>query len=518
MKMLFAVTGLCALFCCTGAAAADLEKCPGGQAGSGERYLVIISDLHMSNGRRADKPAEWHRTEDFRWDGALQTFVDRIDECGASRVDLVIAGDLLELWQPLKHQECRSNDGCTVDEMAAITTTVLRGHAETMKVFRNFVTKGDNVMHVVPGNHDSTLLLPRIWKLFHDGVAAPEGRVRLVESGLWVSHDGVVLIEHGHQIGGDVNRYEGWPRIVRQNNGKELVVQPWGERFVQSIFNAEEETYPIIDNMSPETAGARYRMADRGLWRTAADMARFVAFNLFETSMQQKGQFLGDTKPEDPKWDIALGRTMGHLLFANALAVDDPFRSALLADGDDAKALRAELDAMANDSKRTSVAEVEMLCDQIAIRKVTQRQCEKPHLGAGIEKLLVPRKHVMIDHLKARLKEPGLERVRVLIYGHTHLLEEAWEVDLSSFTRVTVLNSGAFQRVVDEEGFLARAKEERLSPQEALRKLAPEKLAPCYTAVVVPYSGKMPKPATVRWLAEEGSPGRYVSARDVRCK
>ncbi len=87
MKMLFAVTGLCALFCCTGAAAADLEKCPGGQAGSGERYLVIISDLHMSNGRRADKPAEWHRTEDFRWDGALQTFVDRIDECGASRVD-----------------------------------------------------------------------------------------------------------------------------------------------------------------------------------------------------------------------------------------------------------------------------------------------------------------------------------------------------------------------------------------------------------------------------------------------
>jgi UDP-2,3-diacylglucosamine pyrophosphatase LpxH len=511
-----AVAPLLALFSCT-AWTADLEKCPGGSPAEG-RYLAVISDLHLGVGRKAD--GTWHRSEDFRWDGALRTFLGRTHECGRGRTDLVIAGDLLELWQPLAQQKCKDSDGCTVDEMAAIATTVLAGHQGTLAAFKDFATKGDNVLHVIPGNHDATLLLPQIWKLFHDAVGAPDGRVKLVPNGVWLSGDGVVLIEHGHQIGSDVNRYDAWPQILRKANGREFVVQPWGERFVQTLFNAEEETYTIIDNLSPESAGARYRMADRGLWRTAGDMARFLAFNLFETSIQQKGQFLGDPNEQQPKWDVGIGRGMGHELFANALDAKDPFRAALLADTTEAKALRAELDAMARDPGKTSVAEVEMLCDQIAIRKVDQRLCEKPHLGSGMERLLVPRKRVMADYLRARIKETGLQNARVFIYGHTHLLEEAWTLSLSSFVRMTVLNTGAFQRVVDEKGFLARAEKAKpkLSPQKALKKFSPEDLAPCYTAVLVPYADGKPKAQTVRWLAPEGVAGRFVSATDARCE
>jgi UDP-2,3-diacylglucosamine pyrophosphatase LpxH len=402
--------------------------------------------------------------------------------------------------------------------MIAITTTVIRGHRATLKALKDFASKGENILHVVPGNHDATLLLTPIWKLFQDAVGAPAGRVRLVETGVWLSADGVILVEHGHQIGSDPNRYEAWPKIVRDKNGQELVVQPWGERFVQSIFNNEEETYPIIDNLSPETAGARYRMADRGLWRTAQDMARFIAFNLFETSMQQKGAFLGaPEKNEDPKWDVKLGRDMGHLLFANALAADDPFRQALLADAGDARALRVELDGLARNPAKTSDAEVMMLCDQISIRQ-NQKLCETPQLGAAIEQLLVPRRRVMVEHLKVRLGQPGSEKVRVYVYGHTHLLEEAWPLRISEFIEVTVLNSGAFQRVVDEDGFLARAKKAGLTPEVALKAFLPENLAPCYTAVLVPYDGSVPKPRTVRWLADESAGGAFVSANDPRCK
>jgi UDP-2,3-diacylglucosamine pyrophosphatase LpxH len=497
--------------------AGDLEDCPAGAVKAGERSLVVVSDFHMGIGKTGQRPGDWHPTEDFRWPGALRSFLERVSQCADGRADLVIAGDLLELWQPLKHQECRNAKGCTVEEMVTIATTVMRGHPEAISALKAFAGSGENVVHVVPGNHDAALLQQPVWRVFAESIGLAEDRVRLAPTGVWRSSDGFVLVEHGHQIGGDVNRYETWPVIVTREGNEELIVQPWGEKFVQSIFNAEEEAYPTIDNLSPETAGTRFRMADRRLWGSVRDVARLLTFNLFETSIQQKGALLGETGKGDPKWNVRLGRKLGYRLFADSLPKDDPFRDALLADNRDALALRAELDALAADPDRLRDNEVELLCDQIAIRNLTGTRCEEVHLGAAIERTLVPRKRVMIGHLRALLEEKENRRTRVYIYGHTHQLEEAWRLELNSVTFVTVLNSGAFQRVVDEAGFLARAKKAGLTPQEALRRFRPEDLAPCYTAVVVPYRGKRPAPKTVRWLATEDAPGRFVSARDSRC-
>src|SRR5687768_11011626 len=63
------------------------------------RLLAFISDLHMGLGR---DPAtrEWHKTEDFRWHGALAGFLREISQRGGGKTDLIILGDFLELWQP----------------------------------------------------------------------------------------------------------------------------------------------------------------------------------------------------------------------------------------------------------------------------------------------------------------------------------------------------------------------------------------------------------------------------------
>ena len=518
MKPNYLAAALIGLFAST-AFSGDLDTCPMGRTSASKRYLAVISDLHIGNGR--DSEGKWYRTEDFRWDGALRTFLDRITHCSAGRADLVIAGDLLELWQPLPNLRCKTSNGCTVKEMAAIAGAVIKGHSDTLTALREFARTSDNRIYVIPGNHDAALLLPEIWRIFHDALAIPQGRVLLVQKGLWVSPDGRVLIEHGHQIGSDLNRYDNWPKITRTSDGQEFIVQPWGENFVQSLFNEEEEEYPTIDNLSPETAGARYRLAERSNFGKAQDVARFLAFNLFETSIQQKAQLLGAAERESPKWDIDEGRQMGHLLFANALAVDDPFRKMLLADGDAPAALRAELDALARDPLRTPDAEIKSLCDQIAIKRTSDRQCMPPHLGSLVKKALVPRTYVIQDHLRSRIEERGLERVRVFIYGHTHLLEEAWPVEISDFVSITVLNSGAFQRVVDEVGFLARVeKRPGLTPSGALRVFQPEDLSPCYTAVLMPYADQKPGEdtvKTVRWYADENAAGKFVDATDARC-
>lgn len=181
--------------------------------------------------------------------------------------------------------------------------------------------------------------------------------------------------------------------------------------------------------------------------------------------------------------------------------------------------MQAALNALATDKDQLRDANVELLCNQIAIRNPKAAQCVQGSLNAAVEKLLVPRKRLMQEHLRTRLAQPEMKGVRVFIYGHTHLYESGWPVALNSFVEITVLNTGAFQRVVDEEGFLARVgKKPGRTPAEALRTFRPEELAPCYGAVLVPYPGGSPKPLTVRWYAEEGAPGQFVSTNDPRCQ
>lgn len=104
--------------------------------------------------------------------------------------------------------------------------------------------------------------------------------------------------------------------------------------------------------------------------------------------------------------------------------------------------------------------------------------------------------------------------MRYFIYGHTHLLEEAWQPEGSS--RVTVLNSGAFHRVIDEKGFLLRVNAKGITPEEGLKKVTLEELPPCYTFVLIP-PGK--EPAVWNWAMEESSPsGGMVEPGKQICK
>ena len=81
-----------------------------------------------------------------------------------------------------------------------------------------------------------------------------------------------------------------------------------------------------------------------------------------------------------------------------------------------------------------------------------------------------------------------------------------------------MFNTGAFQRIEDEPGFLQRAKTKNLTPAQALRVLSPEDLPPCYTAVVIGFSEDLPEAETIRWQMPEGGTGRFVDVGDVACK
>jgi UDP-2,3-diacylglucosamine pyrophosphatase LpxH len=478
------------------------------------RLTVFISDLHLGVGRSPD--GGWDPTEDFRWLNALKGFLEEISRRGGDTVDLVILGDLLELWQPPSALECagvRDDLGCTPQQLARISEYVRNAHTEEIQLLREFSQRGDNRIHVVPGNHDAGLLLAPVWAPLGTALGADGGRIDFAATGVWTSKDGFIVAEHGHQIGADANRFSTWPTITRtlSTGGEAYVIRPWGERFVQKLFNKEEREYPIIDNLSPETVGVKYRMDDRGAWTTVEDVAQFIAFNLFETSWKQLGQFAGGERPGEVEWDVEYGRKMGYKLFYEALPDNDPLRRAI----DHSTELQAELKALASDRDRLSDDDVKNLCDELKSRN-RQDLCAMQTAGATGETLLVPRTWVMRAHVARRME--GAPRMQIFVYGHTHQLEEGWPLAVNDLRSVTVFNTGAFQRTTNEEGFLKRAKDRSMTPAEALRKLRPEDLPACYTAVLVDYSGGVSNGKTQRWSMQEGGSGKFVLAGAPECQ
>ena len=483
------------------------------------RLLAFISDLHFGLGRHAN--GEWSPKEDFRWPSALAGFLKELGRRGADHVDLVLVGDFLELWQPPSDVTCEglgADTGCTVAEMARTVDRVVAAHRDDLALLRDFSTQGENRVHIIPGNHDSALLLPAAWEPVAMALGAGSGRIALVTTGVWTSPDGKVVAEHGHQVGNDVNRYPAWPRITRESGGTTYLMRPWGERFVQRMFNSQEDEYEIIDNIAPETVGVKYRISDRGYLKSAGDFARFIAFNLFETSFAQKGNALGGSdsaRIDSERWNLEMAREeIGYKLFLEALGMDDPLRVEIAGSDASSQELRSELAALALDKTRLSDDDVRALCDRLALRDSPQK-CSVGAAGAVREAQLVPRRHVIRDHVAGHLKAD--ERIRIFVYGHTHALEVGWPLVIEQGREVIVHNTGAFQRTIDEAGFLARLRGKNLAASEALRAIKLEDLPPCYSTVLVTYRSGIPESMTWRWHMPENGNGSLIEPGDERC-
>ena len=140
-----------------------------------------------------------------------------------------------------------------------------------------------------------------------------------------------------------------------------------------------------------------------------------------------------------------------------------------------------------------------------------QPRCADPELGSGAQNLFMAKGKVLARHLRA--KQSQFPAMRVFIHGHTHI-ETPWKVALNDLVDITVANTGAFQRLIDEAGFLRRIG--GTPPAEGLRFLRLEQLPPCYTVVIVPQEGA--EPEIYAWHMPEDGIGGRLTAGDGRCQ
>ena len=509
------------------------------------RGIVVVSDLHMGVGKKPD--GTWHRSEDFRWPRALAGFLAHLEATYPQGVDLVVAGDFFELWQhpdpaacagpgkgaepvrPANDEEARTakpaDFGCRVDEAVGLMERIARAHEQELGKLAAFAGKNGNCVHVVPGNHDAALVLPEVWEVARKRLSATGGCVGLAGSGLWISHNEKVAVEHGHEIGKDPNAYTNWPHITREFKKADgaldtYIEQPWGQGFVQAIFNREEQEYPLIDNLSPKSAGLWYRSRDKGVG-SVKDYAAFVRYNLIGTSLRQLGQLLGDDEEEDARevedwadWEIHRAHHMGHRLFAWAMPADDPFREELLSsDEPELVDLRRELDLQAG---ALPDDEVRALCDRIEIHGGGQ-SCRDKDAGAALEKLFNTRKRIVGPHVLGL--QGRLDPLAAYAYGHTHKFEIGWEAETDLGSTIHVANAGAFQRLIDRKTLKRKSRERDTKPRKLLKSENWETFVdPCYTFVSVGWIGGRPRLTVGAWsMDEENGPGETIDPCSPIC-
>ena len=462
-------------------------------------------------------------------------FLDALDAEGAGATDLVLNGDTFDLTRPVD-AGCVYDDpalGCTEPEALARLDRVLAAHADVVDALSAFAASGGNRIVLVPGEHDAALLFPPVGRRVEAALGAREGRAEVAAGGSWLSDDGQIYVEHGHQIRWRVDGFAGWPEPFVDREGRRHLARPVRARAVDAYFDDLEARYPVIDNFADEGAGLTHGLTAEGSSDLGGSVPALLRYVLFRMPWQQFRVDLdaGDVQP--PSWDLAAVRAQGPSFLVDSLPNDDPFRP--LAQQAHAEGrLDALMEGFADDelialcdyraAARRARRRFERVLSQLDPQGPPVRECPRhPDSRGGLfDYFWRTRDRIYGGRLEAveAGRPPDAAPIAVFVHNHTHLVD--WRQRVLELTRLgrtvivdgfspvrnalapVVINGGPWQRTITPVQFGRLRAEHGLSPAELLRALRPEHLPPCYGFVRIdPYDDTPALPAIRYWRATD---------------
>ena len=336
------------------------------------------------------------------------------------------------MWQSLQNDCIYSSKdlGCTEADALIRLNVVLAAHKDELKSIRSFAVAGNNTVVIVPGNHDAALAFPKVAAEVLKAIGAPAVLVKIPTNGYWVSSDGLLYAEHGHQIGNDVNLFSNWPTPFVVEGGIAYLQRPWGEQLVQSFYNQFEVKYPIIDNIMGDSVGIKYGMAAEGTTGLVKGIGKFLRFYLTQSSPTQLVQSLGSER--GPEWDVKTIRKGGDHFFVESVPNGDPLHVAV------EKSLKER--SLGVKISELSDEEIRGICGLRAamVTDDTKNQrpprvtvCPQKNLGAIAAALARSRDSIFMKYLEitiTRLRAAGSFRqpFSLFVFSHTHLPESSY--------------------------------------------------------------------------------------------
>ncbi len=263
---------------------------------SSDYHLLIVSDLHLSEGR-SERTHRLSRNEDFFFDEEFARFLDyhvRLDP--QRKWHLIINGDFLDFLQVISTdfdqefldylgvknqreardllqigpQNTRFGFDAGPGETVFKLWKVLDGHWLFTLALVRFLEQG-NLVSIGRGNHDPEFAYDLVrqhfrrilmWFYTHkrqegtpdtsmtrnfERVCAQQ--VQFLE---WFYYEaGVIWAEHGGQYD-ELNCFPHWlaPYLPKSDH----IEMPWGSFFVRYLFNSIETEEPFADNIKPQSA------------------------------------------------------------------------------------------------------------------------------------------------------------------------------------------------------------------------------------------------------------------------
>jgi UDP-2,3-diacylglucosamine pyrophosphatase LpxH len=207
---------------------------------AGTRRAVFLSDLHLGSNPRLD---------DFGWDAQVDALVETLElnPKPGGQVDLVLLGDVFDLWQSVTDEECEQEDcehvleSDLASELARLDAIHAR-HPTVFAALGRFARRPGCRLFVVPGNHDHVLIRPEAQARLAASLGVPAG------PSLWFTpfyeHPALGLYaEHGSQFHAN-NAYADWGSIARQDEAA-------GYFFQKLVINRMELLKASVDNPPP---------------------------------------------------------------------------------------------------------------------------------------------------------------------------------------------------------------------------------------------------------------------------
>jgi hypothetical protein len=315
-----------------------------------------------------------------------------------------------------------------------------------------------------------------------------------------------VYADHGHQSD-LLNKFGGWPNPFTKRDGVLYLRKPWGENMVQQFYNQYEQVFPIIDNLSEETAGMQYAISQAGFGASARAVGQFFRFLLFEESMRQALALLGGTG--DPViWDNSWVRMQPTSFFVDFLSTAPGLQRDVVA-AKLANTLEFSAASMTEEEINVFCLAKETRKDGNSCKRTVESGLSRLVQGAVLTDIQVRR-----NYLRAILPQVAPKPSKlasVYVYGHTHKAVESERFPLGDLgfgsASIVIANTGAFQRIASPAQIDAIMASLYKGAAKSPLDLQPEQLPHCYNFVWIPPYQEKPNPIVWRWAEDIDSKG-----------